>query len=143
MNLGTETTLADGKLTCEELVETKLNDRLEDLLFDPHSVDEDDLRARLVDDGLICDDDYLSHYEMCDVWRDSLLESVMSVSEAKVYTVALSYGGPSDEFELIRENGEWTGGAYVYKDWFDGARRAISAEQAESIADALGVWLED
>ena len=52
----------------------------------------------------------------------------------------MSYGGPSDWFELTcNSDGEWLGGVYVFQDWGDGAREALSMGQIEAVAMAYGI----
>lgn len=56
-------------------------------------------------------------------------------------TVVLSGGGPSDEFEIDFDvDGDVIGGRYLYKDWYDGASRELTAEQAQELVDLLGIY---
>lgn len=80
-------------------------------------------------------------------WRDYVRRGAEESREERepagvscdiVVTVVLAGGGPSIEFELIW-NGGWAGGWYVYKDWFDGARRWISSDWAERVAEYYNI----
>lgn len=122
------------KKRCEDVIENKLAARIAELL--PQT-----------------DDEYRAAYEFatgCEMpegdtpeeqWQefgtDAVRESVLGVSKQVRYKVLLSTGGPADGFYLDYDphNRCFTGGQYFYQDWFDGATRDISAEQAESLAD--------
>ena len=72
-------------------------------------------------------------------WRG---EMVISVTEKRVVEILLSTGGPEDLFEIDIEDNEIVGGRYRFKDWFDGAVREISAEQAELVVDGTDTYIE-
>jgi len=72
-------------------------------------------------------------------WQDHIGEKVLSIEPSKVYKVCMSWGGPADYFELAHDGEGWSGGAYIFQDWYDGARRSLTAEQAEMIADTLAI----
>lgn len=94
-----------SQLTCEELVDERLLSRLEE---QPEDMDDEDLYSEVLS---------------------------ASVTKMKRVDILLSWGGPSDGFqvELILQDGEWEiyEVYYYYKDWFDGARRQLNAEQRE------------
>lgn len=64
---------------------------------------------------------------------DGWLEGILSIDKKTVYTVQMSWGGPSDEFEVKVDEGEVTGAAYLFRDWFDGARRELSGDDLEAV----------
>ena len=74
--------------------------------------------------------------------RDRELEDVLSVDKVMKYTVLLSWGGPSDGFDFEFTGDELTGCYYWYKDWFDGARRAVPMDKAEQLINLYCVGPE-
>lgn len=74
--------------------------------------------------------------------RDHSMERVLSIEFFKTVKILLSTGGPEDYFEVYFDDDVILGGRYFYKDWFDGASRAISAAEAEDVIEGLGVYLE-
>ena len=75
---------------------------------------------------------------------DEAREALLSVEQILTFKLCLSWGGPADYFELdwSPEAKAWSGGRYLYQDWFDGASRELSAEQAEELADLYGLYPE-
>jgi len=69
-------------------------------------------------------------------------ENILSVEQKTVYNICLSWGGPADYFELEFTDGQCTGGFYLFQDWFDGARRKISPETAERLANLWAIGPE-
>jgi hypothetical protein len=69
-------------------------------------------------------------------------ESLLSLETLRTFKLCLSWGGPSDYFEIhwSEQCREWTGGRYIFQDWFDGAKREISADVAEQIAELFCIW---
>lgn len=73
---------------------------------------------------------------------DEATENLLSVEKTITFTLCLSWGGPADYFELDwdPEAKSWTGGRYLFQDWFDGASRNIVADLAEEVADIFGIY---
>jgi len=82
--------------------------------------------------------------EVMEVIRERAWESLLSLEKLRTYKLCLSWGGPADYFELdwCEESKCWNGGRYIFQDWFDGATRSISAEQAEQLAELFGIYPE-
>jgi hypothetical protein len=68
----------------------------------------------------------------------------LSIEEWRTYKVLLSWGGPADWFELHWDvQGRcWLHGAYVFQDWGDSARRFVTYEQTEALAEYYGIYPE-
>jgi hypothetical protein len=99
------------KLTCEQLIDVELKDRLEQIRKSA-GLDPDD-------------DDYIEP---------------LSIDRIVTYKVCLSWGGPADFFELDWDGKGWSGGRYIYQDWYDGATRKINADEAKELADTFGIY---
>lgn len=58
-----------------------------------------------------------------------------------IHTITLSWGGPADFIEVRCVEDEVISMAYVYQDWFDGARRELDTGSAmwKYACQALGV----
>jgi hypothetical protein len=82
--------------------------------------------------------------EVLDRIREDAQESLLSTDRVTTYKLCLSYGGPADYFELdwSEQSKCWNGGRYIFQDWFDGATRSISSEQAEQLAEFYGIYPE-
>jgi hypothetical protein len=81
--------------------------------------------------------------EQSDRADDEWVESPISVSTETVVTVQFSWGGPSDEFKVtLDDDGDITNVEYLFKDWFDGAKRGLVGEQEEVASDFLGRFTE-
>jgi len=133
--------------SCEERIDEQMRARLTQFCPDFQAMDLAQLREYVADYGGEVPDDP----DDADAWREAAreaaarqaTESVLSVERHTVYRVCLSWGGPADYFEIIYDDEkEIVGGAYLFQDWFDGARRSLSAEQAEELAATLGVYPE-
>lgn len=97
---------------CEERIDTELASRIEDMA---HIVRREE-RACLVGN----EDKREVNFEE---WNNY----PRSVSKSTLITIQLSWGGPSDEFEVeINEDREIVAIRYRFKDWFDGAMRELS-----------------
>ena len=68
----------------------------------------------------------------------------LSIERQITYHVALSTGGPADGFRLTfdPESGLLIRGEYYFQDWFDGATRTLSDDDADMIAEAYGIYVE-
>lgn len=129
--------------TCEERIEDELQQRLEQLLPDVRTWGVLKCARHLKAEGRTlrtADIDQLRD-EVFDLIRDRAAESVLSIDQVTTYKVCLSWGGPADYFELdwSTEARTWIGGRYLFQDWFDGARRSISADQVEELANLFGI----
>ena len=80
--------------------------------------------------------------EVLDRIREDASENLLSVEKVTTYKLCLSWGGPADYFELdwSEESKAWVGGRYIFQDWFDGADRSITPEQAEQLAELFGIY---
>ena len=75
--------------------------------------------------------------------REANYESVLGVEKKTVYRVCLSWGGPSSYVEIEYDSdGYVCGGSYLFQDWFGGARRNLSTDTAEELANVLGICVE-
>lgn len=132
--------------TCEQRIDTSLKSRLEELFpaigdwgvrkcakflkeagRETTSADVDELRE-----------------EILELNRTQAIESLLSVEKKTTFKLCLSYGGPADYFELdwSEDSREWVGGRYIFQDWYDGANRPLTAQQAEEIAELYGIYPE-
>ncbi len=70
-------------------------------------------------------------------------EGLLSIDNLyTVYRVQMSWGGPSDEFEVfVDEDKEIVRIDYVFKDWFDGARRNLMGDDYSLAKELLGLIL--
>jgi hypothetical protein len=69
----------------------------------------------------------------------------LGITKEVVITYLMSWGGPSDEFEIHIDptDRSITEIFYVYKDWFDGARRRLEGEEFDLIEAELSYLAED
>jgi hypothetical protein len=67
---------------------------------------------------------------------------VLSLEKITLFRLCLSWGGPVDYFELDWSESacSWTGGRYLFQDWFDGVERSLSANQTEELAGVFGIY---
>lgn len=78
-----------------------------------------------------------------DTFQENVCNDVLSVDKVTTYKVLLSYGGPSDQFEFdFNSSGELVEGRYRFMDWFDGAVRDLSFEEAEELVQVFGIYHE-
>ncbi len=117
---------------CEDLIDARLEDRLEFLKIS--DMTEDEARAAAEDLGIDTDDKDV--HDLRSELIDAELEGVLSIEKKTLITVLLSFGGPSDGFDFTFDSdGELDSCQYWYKDWFDGARRDVPMEQAQQLVD--------
>lgn len=129
--------------TCEERIESHMTDRLNDLrlLVRVANGDEkDDFTAADLEtlDGLGLEwEDWDTAEESA---QDILNDYGLSVDVRKIVKVRyqLSWGGPSDEFEMEYEDGERTDAIYRFSDWFDTATRPLDEDDADMIDGLVG-----
>lgn len=140
--------------TCEERIEEHMQSRLANLLPDFDAMDGAEAveAAREIieeysREGELDEDDWHEGGRCIDLAReirqDHAGDNVLSIDKELVYNVLLSTGGPEDGFRLFwSESRGWFRGEYYFKDWFDGATRAIDGDQAESLAEFWGIYPE-
>jgi len=105
--------------TCEERIEASYLGRMEDLraMYKAYQDGEDE------DDALELELPHLHEYGLC----FDLVEAGTFQGQADAYyRYQISWGGPSDEF-CFYQNGLIE---YCYKDWFDGATKELTGEDA-------------
>lgn len=74
---------------------------------------------------------------------DAWLEAPISMSSRRLITIQFSWGGPSDEFEVtVDEDGDIDRIDYIFKDWWDGARRTLEGADFTTAADFLSRFVE-
>lgn len=114
--------------TCEQRIDDELQDRIASI--------HEGFYGRSPEDDVEDEDGAL---EASDSLPDPL-----SIERRITYHVALSTGGPADGFRLTfdPEDGQLIRGEYYYQDWFDGATRTLSDEDADMIAEAYGIYVE-
>ena len=123
---------------CEELINDRLKQVLDNDLPEWDNMDTEDVAywcEALGVDATDFTDEHALVDELREKHRDHILEGVLSVEKKRLYSVCLSWGGPSDGFDFVFENDELTECYYWYKDWFDGARRPVPMDQAEQLVD--------
>jgi hypothetical protein len=133
----------ETKNTCDQRIDAKLKDRLEQLLPDVETWSVLRCARYLKSEGQelrSADLDELQS-DVREIVRERAFESLLSLDRIKTFKLCLSCGGPADYFELdwSEESKAWVGGRYLFQDWFDGANRTISADLAEQLADLYGV----
>jgi hypothetical protein len=132
--------------TCEQRIDEKLRNRLDELLPDVSDWSVLQCARHLKSDGheIKTADVDLLRSEVADLIRERACESVLSIERLTTYKVCLSWGGPADYFELdwSRDSNAWVGGRYLFQDWFDGANRSISEDVVEQLAELFGIYPE-
>jgi hypothetical protein len=117
---------------CEDLIDARLEGRLECLLI--QDMTEDEVRAAAEDLGI--DTDGKDVHDLRSDLTDNEVEGMLSIEKKTLITVLLSFGGPSDGFDFTFDSdGELDSCEYWYKDWFDGARREVLMAQAQQLVD--------
>ncbi len=117
---------------CEDLIDARLEGRLECLKISDMTKDEARAAAEDLGIDILGKDVYDQQSDM----RDHEMEAVLSIEKKTLITVLLSFGGPSDGFDFTFDSdGELDSCEYWYKDWFDGARREVPMAQAQQLVD--------
>lgn len=121
---------------CEEKIGKRLQDRLEELVSDINNWDRDTCLDHLDAQGRdpTDRDDLELLREECREARADASEP-LAITESRTFRIELSFGGPSDGFELDWQDGNWVGGRYYYQEWYDGAECEINASQAQALAN--------
>jgi hypothetical protein len=80
--------------------------------------------------------------EVLGLIRERAVEQVLGFEKITVFRLCLSWGGPADYFELDWSESAccWTGARYLFQDWFDGAERRLTTDQAEQLAEVFGIY---
>lgn len=125
---------------CEDLIDGRLEGRLSDLLnrFDdltPQGLIDAAKEYDIEVDDVDPEDTGDLIHDVREAHRERSMEGVLSVTKKTMYTVLLSWGGPSDGFDFVYQDGELVECYYFYQDWFDGARRAVAMMDAQCLAD--------
>lgn len=132
--------------TCEQRIDKEMKERFEQFFPELNTWSVLKCARYLKQEGCdikTADIDELRE-EVLDRIRQAAQENLLSVEKITTYKLCLSWGGPADYFELDwdQESKSWNGGRYIFQDWFDGATRSISAEQAEQLAELYGIYPE-
>ena len=116
---------------CEELVDAKMQSRIED--FAKLTGDEDQQRSLAIEDyGFILEEG--DELDSCELFHTMILHW-----DQESGMLQLSTGGPGDHF-IFGPNGDGEGPypiTYHYRDWFDGADRVCRGRAYEVM---LSVW---
>lgn len=135
------------KTTCEERIAGELKDRLEQFLPDVQSWSVLKCARYLKAEGRQVERADLEELrdQVRELVQERASESVLSVARRVTYRICLSWGGPADYFELDwdPDSGVWTGGRYLFQDWFDGASRPLTTDQVEELAELFGIYPAD
>lgn len=132
--------------TCEQRIDQELKERLEQFFPDINSWSVLKCARHLKSEGRPIRSAELGELrgEVSELIREQALDSLLSVEKITTYKLCLSWGGPADYFELdwSDDSRAWIGGRYIFQDWFDEAKRAITPEQAEEVAEFFGIYHE-
>ena len=103
------------KVTCEELIDVRLQERVDDIREVMGRANEGD------------EDAYEEMHHM-----------VIGAQVRKVVTFTLSWGGPADYFDFyFDEEDDLISVRYRYEDWYDGAERRVTGSELSIIEDAF------
>ncbi len=108
------------KNTCEEQIDQELTRRLEQFL------PQRDLNSK---------------GQLLTTAEIDALESAARCEVRVFYKLCLSFGSPTDYFELewSPDSRAWVAGRYVIQDRFDSPSRPLSAQQVEELANVFGI----
>ena len=124
--------------TCDNRIETNMQDRLDDLrklwnlqMEDSEANDEE--LGNMYEYGLCFD------YVAPDTFEDQ---------DEGYFRYQLSWGGPSDEFRIYADQrGEWSWSVYRieywFLDWFDGACRTLYGEDSDLLDEIFTCFFVD
>ena len=133
----------ERQATCEERISDRYERAMDDLknAIEPdfycrecgHTWSDED--ADEYDDPPRCPECNADETTDADDWQgfDRYSEGILGISKREVHYILLSTGGPEDGIEITVQDGEISGAAYVFKDWFDGARRQITGADLERV----------
>lgn len=126
-------TMSERDRSCEERIGGELENRVADISALLAIADEKATPEQLEE---FASDRGLEPDEVDDeVIYEAMSELPLAVGKRELWTVLLSTGGPHDEFEVTydRESDEVERIDYVFKDWFDGARRTLDSQATEAV----------
>ena len=130
--------------TCEQRIDKELEARMEQFMPDISTWGVLKCARHLKSEGreIKTADIEELRSEVLDLIREQACDQLLSVEKVTTYKLCMSWGGPADYFELdwSDDSSAWLGGRYIFQDWFDGARRSISDEQAEQLAELFGIY---
>jgi hypothetical protein len=133
--------------SCEQRIDQQLRQRLEEFLPDVSKLGVLKCVRHLTNAGRAVKTTGLEELraELLDLIHEEARNTLLSVEHIHTYKLCLSYGGPADFFELHWSKGcnGWMGGRYLFQDWFDGAERSISSEEAEQLAEVFAIFPEE
>ncbi len=136
--------------TCEERIDERRDSRLGSIAIlvcvaqqapgaDELSIDElSEITGELKPDPADYSDDYLQEQA-----QDRMWELPLAVTVRRVIEVLLSTGGPEDALRAeLDADGDIVRIEYIFKDWFDGARRTLHGSDFDT-AEAFirSVWV--
>lgn len=77
--------------------------------------------------------------------REEFEESILGITKRLIYKVELSWGGHADGFLITvdADNREIESIEYYFQDWFDGAKRELTGEMFEAVAEMFGYLTEN
>ena len=145
--------------TCEERIEEQLRGRVDDLAAYVKGCDVADKdEEELTDEEIRTATNIYDVAEARKEWtelnaaarrercEEAIRELPLSVETRRIVDVCISTGGPEDRFEFHMD---FEGRSierifYVFKDWFDGARRELEGSDFEAVERAaeLAGWTE-
>lgn len=136
--------MATRQRTCAERIGEHWKGRAEDLRAllpvaqgNIPAPDAEDDRQALVNLGIDADD--LDNEDAAlESAQERLWEMPLSIEMVRVVRVLLSTGGPEDAIEYtLDSDGDVIRAEYVFKDWFDGARKPLDGDD---FSTALGFF---
>ena len=132
--------------TCEQRIDKEMKDRFKQFFPDVNTWSVLKCARYLKKEGrkITTADINELRSEVQDRIREDAQENLLSIEKVTTYKLCLSWGGPADYFEIdwSEESKCWNGGRYIFQDWFDGATRSISAEEADQLAELFGIYPE-
>jgi hypothetical protein len=129
--------------TCEERIDEGLKNRLEQFLPDVESWSKAKCRSWLKSEGQEITENGIQELRasVLEFSRERAGEQVLGLEKITTFRLCLSWGGPADYFELDWSGNQsaWTGGRYLFQDWFDGAERPLGEQTAAQLAELFGI----
>jgi len=141
----------ENEQSCEKQIHKRLDRHLANMrrLRNLQRIDEDEwledayLRLGLWSDnwGDMPEHDAENMYEYLEaveIAEDHERESfAISVQKKVIYDIQCSWGGPSDGFLVEVDEDEIVAITYYFKDWFDGARQALSGDAFDTAKEYI------
>jgi hypothetical protein len=71
--------------------------------------------------------------------REEFEDSILGITKRTVYKIELSWGGPADGFLITvdADSHEIESIEYYFQDWFDGAKRELTGDEFEAVAEVF------